>query len=125
MVDFKTDKRSLLVKAINGSDTVQGLLFTRLPGYLTTMSKANLDPVSSRSTCGPLLVMCAVIGSCYCMPMCVPLLFRLHRMRRVYAMEPCRCLPLLWRFCVLNRVCSDFHFRRPVRRCRGASVHRR
>ena len=72
MVDFKTDKRSLLVKAINGSDTVQGLLFTRLPGYLTTMSKANLDPVSSRSTCGPLLVMCAVIGSCYCMPMCVP-----------------------------------------------------
>ncbi len=45
IVDFKSDKRDLVVKAMNGSDMVQGLLFERLPTYLVTMSRANLQSV--------------------------------------------------------------------------------
>ena len=44
-MDFRTNQRSYIVKAINGTDTIEGLLFTKLAGYIHTASRTHLDPV--------------------------------------------------------------------------------
>lgn len=46
MHSFKTDQRDLVVKAVNGTDAIMGLLYDKLPEYLEILKAPSLRTVS-------------------------------------------------------------------------------